>query len=375
VTKSGNRTVAGRLVLEDRIEAGRIHVEAGRILAVERDEQEAAGPLIGPGLVDIHVHGWGGHDAMDGHAALDGMARSLLRQGVTGFLPTAVTAPIDVLERFANDVRDSMSETPADGARPLGFNLEGPFISTVKKGAQNPAFILEPARADRNRLSGLLDGLRVITIAPEVTGALDLISWFAERGVVVSLGHSNATAAQAALGYAAGAKSTTHLFNAMSGVEQHAPGLAVTALTHDAAYVELVADGFHVDPAVWPIILRTKPTDRLMLVSDAISLAGTGEGRSTLGGLEVEVHDGQCRLVSNGALAGSVIAVDTGVRRLVAAGVPLPRAMGAASHRPLELLGIEDRGRIAPGQRADLVELDDDLRVLRVMLEGNWVVP
>jgi N-acetylglucosamine-6-phosphate deacetylase len=375
VTQGGNRTLAGRLVLEDRVEAGRIHVEAGRIHAIERDPQEAGGPLIGPGMVDIHVHGWGGHDAMDGHAALDGMARSLLQQGVTGFLPTAVTAPIDVLERFANDVRDWMSEAPADGARPLGFNLEGPFISTVKKGAQNPAFILEPSRADRNRLSGLLEGLRVITIAPEVSGALDLISWFAEHGVVVSLGHSNATAAQAALGYAAGAKSTTHLFNAMSGVEQHAPGLAVTALTHDAAYVELVADGFHVDPAVWPIILRTKPTNRLMLVSDAISLAGTGEGRSTLGGLEVEVHDGQCRLVSNGALAGSVIAVDTGVRQLVAAGVPLPTAMGAASHQPLEVLGIEDRGRIAPGQWADLVELDDDLRVLRVMLEGNWVVP
>jgi N-acetylglucosamine-6-phosphate deacetylase len=375
VTKSGNRTLAGRLVLEDRVDAGRIHVAEGRIQAIDLDDGPVDGPLIGPGLVDIHVHGWGGHDAMDGLRALDGMARSLLRQGVTGFLPTAVTSPIDVLERFANDVRAWSSEPPADGARPLGFNLEGPFISSAKKGAQNPAFILEPARADQARLSGLLDGLRVITIAPELTGALDLIGWFADHGVVVSLGHSSATAEQAALGYAAGARSTTHLFNAMSGVDQHAPGLAVAALTHDAAYVELVADGFHVDPAVWPIILRTKPADRLMLVSDAISLAGTGDGRSTLGGLEVEVHDGQCRLVSNGALAGSVIAVDTGVRQLVAAGVPLPRAMGAASYQPLELLGIEDRGRIAVGQRADLVELDDDLRVIRVMLEGNWAVP
>jgi N-acetylglucosamine-6-phosphate deacetylase len=375
VTQGGRPIVAGRLVLEDRVEPGRIQVVDGLIHTIELDDKEAGGPLIGPGLVDIHVHGWGGHDAVDGHAALDGMARSLLRQGVTGFLPTAVTAPVDTLERFADEVRAWSSEAPADGARPLGFNLEGPFISSVKKGAQNPAFILEPAKADRGRLSGLLDGLRVITIAPEVDGALDLISWFVERGVVVSLGHSNATAAQAALGYAAGAKSTTHLFNAMSGVEQHAPGLAVAALTHDAAYVELVADGFHVDPAVWPIILRTKPADRLVLVSDAISLAGTGDGRSTLGGLEVEVHDGQCRLVSNGALAGSVIAVDAGVRQLVAAGVALPRAMGAASYRPLELLGIEDRGRIAPGQRANLVELDDNLRVLRVMLEGNWVVP
>jgi N-acetylglucosamine-6-phosphate deacetylase len=375
VTNSGNRTLAGRLVLGDRVAAGRIDVADGRIHTIELDDKEAGGPLIGPGLVDIHVHGWGGYDATDGHAALDGMARSLLRQGVTGFLPTAVTAPMDALERFANDVRAWSSEPPADGAQPLGFNLEGPFISPVKKGAQNPAFILEPAKADRGLLSGLLDGLRVITIAPEVDGALNLIGWLVERGVVVSLGHSNATAAQAALGYAAGAKSTTHLFNAMSGVEQHAPGLAVAALTHDAAYVELVADGFHVDPAVWPIILRTKPADRLVLVSDAISLAGTGDGRSTLGGLEVEVHDGQCRLVSNGALAGSVIAVDAGVRQLVAAGVALPRAMGAASYRPLELLGIEDRGRIAPGQRANLVELDDNLRVLRVMLEGNWVVP
>jgi N-acetylglucosamine-6-phosphate deacetylase len=366
--------LAGRLVLSDRVEAGRIDIADGLIQAIELDEQEASGPFIGPGLVDIHVHGWGGHDAVDGPAALEGMARSLLRQGVTGFLPTAVTAPIDALERFANDVRAWMSEAPADGAQPLGFNLEGPYISPAKKGAHNPPFIQEPATADRHRLSGLLDGLRVTTIAPELTGALDLIGWFADHGVVVSLGHSNATADEAALGYAAGAKSTTHLFNAMSGVDQHAPGLAVVALTHDAAYVELIADGFHVDSALWPIILRTKPADRLLLVSDAISLAGTGDGRTVFGGLEVEVRDGQCRLVSSGALAGSVIAVDTAVRQLVAAGVPLPRAIGAGSYQPLELLGIEDRGRIAPGQRADLIEFDDDLRVLRVMLEGNWVV-
>jgi N-acetylglucosamine-6-phosphate deacetylase len=158
----------------------------------------------------------------------------------------------------------------------------------------------------------------------------------------------------------------------MSGVDHHAPGLAVAALDDDTVYVELIADGHHVAPAVYPIVFRTKPADRLLLVSDAINVAGTGDGPTTLGGLDVDVRDGQCRLVSNGALAGSVLALDMAVRNIVAAGVPLARAVASASLWPLTLLGISDRGRIAPGQRADLVELDDALEVRRVMRDGRW---
>jgi N-acetylglucosamine-6-phosphate deacetylase len=186
------------------------------------------------------------------------------------------------------------------------------------------------------------------------------------------LGHSAATFDEARAGYAAGAASTTHLFNAMTGVDHHAPGLAVAALTDDAAYVELIADGVHVDAALWPIITRTKPTDRLLLVSDAIALAGMGDGRTRIGGLEIEVVGERVTLAGTSTLAGSVIALDSAVRNLARSGVGLPAAVAAASRNPLAMLGVSDRGRIAVGQQADLVELDEALRVRRVMRAGVW---
>jgi N-acetylglucosamine-6-phosphate deacetylase len=362
----------GRLVLEDGVAAGRVTVEEGLIASVGFDEADADGPWIMPGFVDVHVHGWGGHDAMGPDGSLDGMARALLRRGVTSFLPTAITAPLDALLAFAARVRAWLPAAPGDGAQPLGFNLEGPFISPQRVGAQNPAFVRAPAEVPLEALAPLLDGFRITTVAPETPGALELIRWLEAHGVAASLGHSVASADEAAAGYEAGARTTTHLFNAMSGIHQHTPGLAAVALARDDAYVELVADGHHVDRVLWPMILRTKPVDRLILVSDAIELAGTAQTRGTLGGLAVEIHGDRCTLVSNGALAGSVIALDTAVRNLARAGVPLPVVSAAASSNPLALIGVRDRGRIAVGLRADIVELDRAYRVSRVMRAGTW---
>ena len=366
--------LAGRLVLDDRVVGGRVVVEDGLIGEVlVDDESPASSPYVAPGFVDVHVHGWGGHDAMGGRAALDGMARALLHRGVTSFLPTAVSAPLDDLGVFTDEVRRWLPEAPADGAQPLGFNLEGPFLAEARRGAHDPAFLMAPADVPGRQLEPLVDGLRVITIAPELRGATEMITSLSERGVAVSLGHSAGTLEQAQAGYAAGATSTTHLFNAMSGVDHRAPGLAVAALLDDPVYVELIADGIHVAPAVWPLISRLKPVDRVLLVSDAIALAGTGDGRGRLGSLEVEVRGGRVTLTGTSTLAGSVLSLDVAVRNMVDAGTPLPAAVAAASRNPLELLGVSDRGRLATGQRADLVELDMELRVRRVMLSGNWV--
>jgi N-acetylglucosamine-6-phosphate deacetylase len=366
--------VLGRLVVGDEVMAGRIEIDGARIASVTPDQRGAGGPYVCPGFVDVHVHGWGGHDAMGDAAALDGMALALLRRGVTAFLPTAVTSSFDTLVGFAERVRTWMRSVPGDRAEPLGFNLEGPFISRARKGAQNQDYIVAPPEIESlpDSLQPLLDGLRVMTVAPEEPGAVELIRWLTSRGVVVSLGHSAASADEGRAGYAAGARSTTHLFNAMSGIDNHAPGLASAALATDDAHVELIADGLHVDRWLWPMILRTKPAGRLLLVSDAISLAGAGEGRTMIGGLEVEVRGERCSLVSDGRLAGSVIALDSAVRNLARAGVPLPTAVAGATCNPLRLLGIVDRGEIAAGQLADLVELDDELRVQRVMRAGAW---
>ena len=365
--------IRGRLVLGDRVAGGALMVEDGRIAAVEIDERISDGPMLAPGFVDVHVHGWGGHSAMGDPAALDGMARALLRRGVTSFLPTAWSTPLPELVAFAERVRSWLPDAPRDGSQPLGFNLEGPFLSVPKKGAHDPRHLLVPADVPLTELEPLVEGLRVMTVAPELPGALDLIRWLRSRGVASSMGHSAATLEEARAGYAAGGTTTTHLFNAMSGVDHHAPGLAVAALIGDEAFVELIADGHHVDPALWPIITRTKPASRLMLISDALSLAGTGDGRTKIGDMEVEVAGGRVILVGTTTLAGSVIALDDAVRNLVRSGLALHAAVAAAGANPLAMLGIRDRGRIEVGQRADLVELGDDLRVKRVMRRGAWV--
>jgi N-acetylglucosamine-6-phosphate deacetylase len=373
VTSETATAIGGRLVLDDRVAHGRVTIEDGRIAAIALDEGPTAdGVFLAPGFVDVHVHGWGGHDAMGDVAALDGMARRLLRRGVTSFLPTAVTAPLGELVAFAERVRTWQPDAPADGAEPLGFNLEGPFLAPARCGAHDPNHLLVPAEASHPALESLTGGLRLLTIAPELPGATELIRWLSDRDVATSIGHSAATLAEARAGYAAGARSTTHVFNAMSGIDHRAPGVAVVALLDDEIYVELIADGIHVHPAIWPLITRLKPPDRLMLVSDAISIAGTGDGRGRIGGLEVEIVGERVTLAGTGTLAGSVIALDTAVRNVVASGVPLPVAVAAASRNPLALLGVWDRGRIAVGLRADLVELDPELRVQRVMRAGTW---
>jgi N-acetylglucosamine-6-phosphate deacetylase len=368
-------TLDGRLVLDDRVAPGRITIKDDRISAVDLDVAAPAdGPYIAPGFVDVHVHGWGGHDAMGDPAALDGMARALLRRGVTSFLPTAVTAPLDDLATFAERVRAWLPDAPADGAEPLGFNLEGPFLAHARRGAHDESQLRAPADVPPATIEALTEGLRLITVAPELAGATDLIRLLHGQGIAVSLGHSMALVDAARGAFEAGATSTTHLFNAMSGFEHRSPGLAVAALLDDSAYVELIADGVHVHPALWELIARLKPADRLLLVSDAVPLAGTGDGRGRIGSLPVDVEGWRCTVAGTETLAGSVIALDTAVRNVVEAGVSLPAAVAAASANPLALLGVGDRGRIAVGQRADLVELDDDLRVCRVMRGGTWVV-
>ncbi|HEY5628848.1 MAG TPA: N-acetylglucosamine-6-phosphate deacetylase, partial [Candidatus Limnocylindrales bacterium] len=366
--------VAGRMVLADEVVPGRIVVEDGRIAAIEPDDG-VDGPFVAPGFIDVHVHGWGGHDATGDADALTGMARALLRQGVTSFLPTAPTLAAEELPRFADRVRSWMPVAPVDGAEPLGFNLEGPFIAPARKGAHDPALLRTPADLDPAIIDAVLDGLRIMTIAPELPGSLALIARLAGLGIAPSIGHSQSTLEEARAGFAAGGRTTTHLFNAMTGVDHRAPGLAVAALADDDAYAELIADGFHVHPALWPIITRTKPANRLVLVSDALPLAGMGDGFTRVGGLEVEVRGGRATLRGTDTLAGSTIALDSAVRNLVREGLGLPRAVAAASSNPAELLGAQDRGRIEVGRAAHLVLLDEELRVRRVLRGDVWVEP
>src|SRR4051812_36098078 len=253
----GREEIRGRLVLDDRVVVGRVRIRDGQIAAVDLEESvdaSTAHPFLAPGFVDLHVHGWAGHDAMGTADALTEMSRGLARRGVTSFLPTAVSAPLEALAAFADRARGWLPHAPVDGAEPLGFNLEGPFLADSRRGAHAAAHLMAPADAAESLLEPLLDGLRLITIAPELPGAIDLIRRLCGRGVAVSIGHSAATFEEARAGYAAGGTSTTHLFNAMSGLDHRAPGVALAALLEDSAFVELIADEVHVVPAIWPLV-------------------------------------------------------------------------------------------------------------------------
>ena len=370
-----DEVLRGRLVLDGEIVPGRMVLEGGWIRAVEPDPSDATaaeGPIYAPGFIDVHVHGWGGHDALGDAEALSGMARALLRRGVTSFLPTAPTIPVDELPRFADRVRGWMADAPRDGAQPLGFNLEGPFLAPERRGAHDAGLLRTPAAMDDAFLEPLLDGLRVMTIAPELTGALQLIATLAANGVAASLGHSESSIEQARAGYAAGARSTTHLFNAMTGIDHRAPGLALEALLDDDVFVELIADGNHVHPALWPLIARSKAAARLVLISDALPMAGSGARRGRIGGLDCEVRDGRAIVAGTDTLAGSVIALDTAVRN-IAADQGLPAAVAGAASNPAALLEADDRGRLVAGRRAHVVELDALLRVRRVTRGEGWI--
>ena len=304
-------------------------------------------------------------------AALWSAAARLPQYGITGFLPTIISsAP----ERIAA-AQGAIMDLPRDfqGARPLGLHLEGPFLNPEKKGAHNAAWLRPPddgLAADWSPDTGV----RMVTLAPELPGALELIEKLAARGILVSAGHSIATHLQARAGLAAGVGYGTHLFNAMSGLHHREPGLAAALLAHPDAVVGLIADGIHVDPLIIDLVWRLVGSRRLNLVSDSISALGMPEGRHRLGDQEVMVKDNAVRL-KDGTLAGSVLGLDQAVRNLMRfTGSRLRQVLASVTTTPARLLGLDGQyGLIEPGRPADLVLLDNSYRVVKTFVGGSLV--
>jgi N-acetylglucosamine-6-phosphate deacetylase len=365
----GARVVAPAGVLDD----GWVEVVDGRIVGVGTGAAGGADDLGGgwllPGFVDLHTHGGGGHDVTASPEAMAGAARFHLSHGTTGMLVSLMAAPVDrlceQLSWVAALVRDGVV---------LGAHLEGPFLAAGRCGAQNPAHLLDPDPLVLAKLLDAADGnLRQMTIAPELPGALGLIADLVCADVIPAIGHTGATYEQASAGFAAGARLATHLFNGMSPVSHREPGAAVAAL--DAGVVvELINDGVHVHDAIARLVGRAQD-GRVALITDAVSAAGAGDGRYTLGDREIVVSNGAPRLVDSSRLAGSTLTMDEAVRRFVVeVGLPIEAAADAAATTPARLLGVDGRcGSIAAGLDADLVHLDADFRLQRVMSRGTWV--
>jgi len=347
-----------------------------RITAVEHASDGADGDYILPGLVDLQVNGSHGIDVMDASAdALATLSRHLAREGTTAWMPTAVTAPIEKIAQvdksIARAIGNSRRLAPADAAAVLGMHLEGPFISPLRLGA-HPALNLEPRGAAFERVLAM-NALRVITLAPELPGAIDAIRRLTARAVVVSIGHTNATFEQANAAVAAGARMFTHLFNAMRPLHHRDPGVIAAALAPSSALAAIIADGVHVHPAMLRLACSARGKDGMILVTDKVALANASAAEKKAARARGSIRDGAARL-KDSTLAGSIISMLDGVRVMVEkVGVSVGDAAVMAATNPANLVGANDRGRIQVGARADLIVLSRALELKSVFIAGREI--
>jgi N-acetylglucosamine-6-phosphate deacetylase len=338
--------------------------------------------LLAPGFIDLHIHGGAGHDVMEaGAGALPPVERLLVSHGVSSYFPTTVTAPLDAtlsaLTRLADAIEAAeRSPQPQNGelrARPLGIHLEGPFISHKRRGVHPPENLLAPSLAAFDRFWQAARGhIRVLTIAPELPGALEVIKLASSRGVCVSLGHSNADLDAARAGFAAGARHATHTFNAMRPLDHRDPGILGEVLTDSRLSAEIIADGIHVDPVIVQLFLKAKGPEAAVLITDATAATGMPDGRYRLGSLEVEVKDGRCMV--GDSLAGSVLTMDRAVRNVMQfAQWDLQPAVRLATLNPARVAGVKSGGTLQAGAPADLVVLSPSGEVRKTIIRGAGI--
>jgi len=363
-------------------------IEDGRISQIESltaSEHESAGAThrfpegtLVPAYVDIHIHGCAGHDVMEATPeALRTIGTYLMSRGVGAYFPTTVTSPRDETIRALAGLAVEIGRGPVEhhGATPLGIHLEGPFLSHSKRGVHKGALLEAPSIALFDRFWNAAEGkISLMTIAPELPGAAELIAHATALGVRCSMGHSDATVCEAEAAFVAGARSATHTFNAMRLIDHREPGVAAYVLDKQSLFAEIICDGIHVDSLMVRLYFRAKDADRIILVTDGMSATGMPDGTYMLGDLEVELRHGRC--TSNGTLAGSVLTLDRGVQNLIEfTGASLTAAVTAASRNPSQLMGIDDNwGTIDVDRQANITVLSSAAEVVQTFLAGRATI-
>ncbi len=335
-----------------------VTIEDGQIISLESGPPNGSTEMLTTTFFDIHVHGACSHDFMAASPSeITQVGRFLALRGVGHYLPTTVTGPIDATLRALDTLANAIEETSTNGstpvAVPVGIHLEGPFISHIKRGVHPAPYLQEPSIELFERFQQAARGhIRLMTLAPGLPHVLELIEHATASGVRVSMGHSNATASETLEAIAAGATSSTHLFNAMRALDHREPGITGTILDHDDVYAEAICDGLHVHPAIVRLWLKMKGEERAILMTDGMSATGMPDGTYTLGDISVEVKDGVC--LSDGTLSGSVLTMDRAVENLQRfTGASLGTAVRLASRNPARMLGLEHLTALTAGAPAN----------------------
>ena len=372
--------VNGKIILPDSIVEGRALLFDEKIAGLSETVPEGAeiidakGRYVAPGLVDIHIHGYLGEDTSDGSVeGIRKMAEGIVKNGVTAWLPTTMTVSYDDLRHAFDAVRVLMDKkNNPKGAQIMGVHAEGPFINPSKKGAQAVEYIRP---ADAPFLIENSDVIRIVTIAPEMPGALDCIREVTEKtSILVSMGHTAANYETAKAGIEAGVRHATHLFNAMTPLNHRDPGVVGASLADDRVSTELIADTFHISPDLFGLVAKVKG-DNLILITDCTRAGGLEDGEYTLGGQPIFVKGIECRL-ADGTIAGSVLKLNEAVRNMHNnyRRLPLHKAVKMASLNPARAIGIDDRkGSLEEGKDADIFLADENMNVSRTILRGRTI--
>lgn len=369
-----------RIIYKDKIENGSVRIKDGKIEEInpsifdDKEIIDAEGLYLSPGFIDVHIHGAGGYDTMDGTIlALNSISKAIVKHGTTSFVPTTMTVSIEDINKSLKVIK-TLKEKGAEGANILGAHLEGPFVNIEAIGAQNPKYLLKPSiESYKEMVKGCEDAIVSITLAPEVEGAKELIEYVSEKGIVCSAGHTRATYNEMMDSIKWGVSHSTHLFNAMTPFTHREPGVVGAVFSSDIT-TETISDGIHISYPSLKIAYKQKTVNKVFLVTDSMEACCMPDGVYSLGGQEVIVSNKAARL-KNGALAGSVLTLDEAVKNVYKnCNLKLYEAVQMATYNPAKHCKVDShKGLIKEGYDADLILFDDDINIKRVFISGNEV--